>query len=57
LAFKKLVPPGVSSFYNNLVSSVNGKAIKESEEIQEEFVSETGDLEKNKTENESSINV
>jgi len=32
LAFKKLVPQGVSSFYNSLLSSINGKGIKESEE-------------------------
>jgi len=31
LAFKKLVPQGVSSFYNSLLSSINGKGIKESE--------------------------
>ena len=33
LEFKKLVPQGVSSFYNSLLSSINGKGIKESEEI------------------------
>ena len=33
LAFKKLVPQGVSSFYNSLLSSINGKGIKESEEM------------------------
>ena len=43
LAFKKLVPQGVSSFYNSLLSSINGKGIKESEEIIAE--SETSDLE------------
>ena len=42
LAFKKLVPQGVSSFYNSLLSSINGKGIKESEEIIE---SEILDLE------------
>jgi cytidyltransferase-like protein len=43
LEFKKLVPPGVSSFYNSLLSSINGRGIKESEEIITE--SEIADLE------------
>lgn len=43
LTFKKLVPQGVSSFYNSLLSSINGKEIKESEEIITE--SEIADLE------------
>jgi cytidyltransferase-like protein len=43
LEFKKLVPQGVSSFYNSLLSSINGKGIKESEEIITE--SEIADLE------------
>lgn len=34
LAFKKLVPPGVSSLYNQLLSSATGKAIQESESIE-----------------------
>jgi cytidyltransferase-like protein len=33
LEFKKLVPQGVSSFYNSLLSSINGKGIKESEDV------------------------
>lgn len=33
LKFKKLVPQSVGSFYNTLVSAVNGKAIKEGEEV------------------------
>ena len=44
LEFKKLVPQGVSSFYNSLLSSINGKGIKESEEIITE--SEIAELEK-----------
>jgi cytidyltransferase-like protein len=43
LEFKKLVPQGVSSFYNSLLSSINGKGIKESEEIISE--SEIAELE------------
>ena len=43
LEFKKLVPPGVSSFYNSLLSSINGKGIKESEELISE--SKIADLE------------
>jgi hypothetical protein len=34
LKFKKLVPSSVSSFYNTLVSSINGKAIAESEDLE-----------------------
>lgn len=34
LAFKKLVPPAVSSLYNQLLSAMTGKAIQESEEIE-----------------------
>jgi cytidyltransferase-like protein len=33
LAFKKLVPPGVSALYNQLLSAMTGKAIQESESI------------------------
>lgn len=44
LEFKKLVPQGVSSFYNSLLSSINGKGIKESEEVITE--SEIAELEK-----------
>ena len=43
LEFKKLVPQGVSSFYNSLLSSINGKGIKESEDPISE--SEIADLE------------
>lgn len=43
LEFKKLVPQGVSSFYNSLLSSINGKGIKESEDLISE--SEIADLE------------
>ena len=41
LGFKKLVPTGVSSLYNQLVSSQNGKDIKESEVIS--YLNEYGD--------------
>jgi|688.fasta_scaffold09088_17 cytidyltransferase-like protein len=41
LGFKKLVPPGVSAFYNQLVSSQNGKDIKESIVI--DYLDEYGD--------------
>ena len=41
LGFKKLVPPGVSAFYNQLVSAQNGKDIKESQVI--EYLNEYGD--------------
>ena len=34
LKFKKLVPPSVASFYNTLVSVVNGKSIAESEDFE-----------------------
>jgi cytidyltransferase-like protein len=34
LAFKKLVPPGVSALYNQLLSAMTGKAIQESESIE-----------------------
>ena len=33
LTFKKLVPPGVSALYNQLLSAMTGKAIQESESI------------------------
>ena len=34
LKFKKLVPSSVSSFYNTLVSAINGKAIAEFDEVE-----------------------
>jgi len=52
LGFKKLVPSGVSAFYNQLVSAQNGKDIKESQVI--EYLNEYGD-EKTREEIEAEI--
>lgn len=47
ISFKKLVPPAVSSMYNQLVSSVKGKDIKESLD-QSEYIEENQPLEDEK---------
>jgi len=41
LAFKKLVPQSVSSFYSSLVSAINGKDIRENEDPKYEDLSES----------------
>ena len=52
VGFKKLVPHAVSTFYDQLVSSQNGRSIKESEAVN--FLNEYGD-EKTRDEIESEI--
>ena len=52
MGFKKLVPHAVSTFYDQLVSSQNGRSIKESGAVN--FLNEYGD-EKTRDEIESEI--